>query len=170
MTSPRLLVALAVAAGTLATYGLVHLRHAPRPKSGVAAVAAAPARRDSLAARSAVPTATAVDDAGRRDGGYTFTSALTLADMRARLDAAGPFAWSERDSHWYGDYVGTQTLQERAVLKIVVAPGGGFGLDVKLRTDAASVDAQWAWLEETITSKLLPTVQAREIRRSGPVD
>ena len=36
---------------------------------------------------------------------YEFVSATPLEEMRAVLNEAGPWTWSLRDSHWYGDYL-----------------------------------------------------------------
>jgi len=40
--------------------------------------------------------------------GYEFTSALSLDQLSQRLNAAGPWVWQLRESHWYGEYLNTR--------------------------------------------------------------
>ena len=42
--------------------------------------------------------------------GYAFESEYSLAEMLTRLNAQGPWQWTERDNEQWGDYLATRGL------------------------------------------------------------
>ncbi|HJQ60435.1 MAG TPA: hypothetical protein VJ890_26250 [Vineibacter sp.] len=97
---------------------------------------------------------------------YAFrTDDPTFEALLHRLNELGPWQWIERDSHWYGDYMSTMPEPHKVMLKIFKERDGfviQFGNRYRGVADADPED--YRALRETIFSRLLPSIGARDIR------
>jgi hypothetical protein len=109
-------------------------------------------------------------DTLRMDAALSYRSDLTLAQQLERLNAAGPYEWIERDSHWYPDYISTLAYPDYGFFKIFDAVDGRFNLTIKLVTDRAIVAAELAALLRTARESVLSVVAAEDIQKAEPYD
>lgn len=106
---------------------------------------------------------------------FSFSADLTMEEMKSRLQAAGPWVWSDGDSHSYGDYLGARAVPHDGVLRIYKAdPPGGRRYSINLRYDStrpaddAVRDLQA--LKTRVLSALLPSLGARDVVPAEPND
>lgn len=93
--------------------------------------------------------------------GFTFKSPLSLGEMKSRLNAAGPEAWVDGDSHHHGDYVAGR-LTDEAVARIYDV-GNGFIVNLRFFSKEGDPVAQMAVAKERLLNTVLPTVDARNV-------
>jgi hypothetical protein len=104
------------------------------------------------------------------DKAYSFQSALTVEEMLARLNPAGPWTWSVRDSDRYGEYLITRPDQSWTKLRIVKTRRG-YLLDVTfdpIKADGKLV-AGHIPIEELVRVSLnhvLPAVGAKNVQEA----
>ncbi len=113
-------------------------------------------------------------------GAYDFDCALEPDELINILNAAGPWTWTMRDSHWYGDYLIARANQGKTKLRIVeyrqtehlMLPG-------QQRDPSEQRYVIWAEhagesgddrglldeLDSTIQKHVLPAIGARGLRR-----
>lgn len=106
---------------------------------------------------------------------FAFSADLTMEEMKSRLQAAGPWVWSNGDSDRYGDYLGTRAVPHDGVLRIYKAdPPGGRRYSINLRYDSArpADDAvhDLQALKTRVLSALLPSLGARDVVPAEPND
>lgn len=98
---------------------------------------------------------------------YHFRSELTLEQMFARLGERGPWSWQERENAAWGPYISAAPLPSarHAQVKILVDPDDGevFAVNVRFESDEPTAATQFAELRETLFSRVLPVIDAREL-------
>lgn len=106
---------------------------------------------------------------------FAFSADLTMEEIKARLQAAGPWVWSDGDSHYYGDYLGTRAVPHDGVLRIYEGdPPGRRRYSINLRyystrpVDDAMHDLQA--LKARVLSEVLPSLGARDVAPAEPND
>ena len=106
----------------------------------------------------------------RMDAALGYRSPLTLPEQRDRLNAAGPYEWVDRDSHWYPDYISTRCYPDYGFFKLFDAVDGRFNLTIKLVTDRDVVEAELARLTQVAREHVLSLVDADDIQPAEPYD
>jgi hypothetical protein len=98
----------------------------------------------------------------------SFTSALSLPEIKARLNEVGPWRWIDRDNDNYGEYISAKVLDEphTGMLKIFVEPEH-FVINVKLKSEAPDAKAAFDAVQATLFDRLLPAIGAGPLT---PVD
>jgi hypothetical protein len=104
------------------------------------------------------------------DAALSYRSALSLRAQLERLNAAGPYEWVERDSHWYPDYISTRCYPDYGFFKIFDAVNDRYNLTIKLVTDRDVVKEELARLLEVARAEVLPVVSATDIQDADPYD
>jgi hypothetical protein len=108
---------------------------------------------------------------------YDFVCDLSIGDMLAAFNAAGPWQWKLRDSAWYGDYLNTRPTEGVRVRVHEYPQAGEAGVFVGLRNrgfsallqiEAKSLASQ-AEVDEVLRG-LLNTVNAQSITEIEPYD
>ena len=96
---------------------------------------------------------------------FTFESDLSLVGIFVRLNTAGPWRWVQRDSERWGDYLSTRALPDPdyAIVKLIMEPGH-FVLNVKFESSRADAQSYCDELQQTILTRVLPSIAARNIR------
>ena len=102
---------------------------------------------------------------------YSFKTDLTLAQIFARLNEAGPWRWLERDSDHWGDYLSSVALRgvHTAVLKIFEEPTH-FVVQTRFESEAPDSAAELETLRATLFEKVLPAIEARELTPADTYD
>jgi hypothetical protein len=95
---------------------------------------------------------------------YAFESPLTVEQMFAALQAAGPWTWELRDSDSYGTYVGCWPDFKGPVKARIVEDEGGFLLDVMYLDSSTTNQFTRQEIEDVIQQRVFPAVQARNVR------
>jgi hypothetical protein len=111
-----------------------------------------------------------IRDTQRMDAAVSYTTPLTLREQRDLLNAAGPYEWIDRDSDWYPDYISTRCYPNYGFYKIFDAIDGRYNLTIKLVTDRAIVKDELAALLESARERILPLVEADDLRQDEPYD
>ena len=91
--------------------------------------------------------------------------------MKAPLDAAFGRAWSWGDSAIHGDYLGGSITPE-AVVRIYEVDDR-FVVELRFFSTAGSAAAaaeQLAQAEELLIGKVLPTIDAKDVKDADPMD
>lgn len=95
---------------------------------------------------------------------YAFTTALAPAELFERLRASAIWQWIDRDSDRWGEYVSTVGVPG-AVVKVI--PGepepGRCAVNVRFESDADNAADQDRGVRQTLLSKILPGVGARDV-------
>ncbi|SDH85985.1 hypothetical protein SAMN05192558_105385 [Actinokineospora alba] len=89
--------------------------------------------------------------------GYAFVSDLSFADIAAVV-GRGPWTWTERDSESLGDYLWTRVNETNIR---VFEDEGHYCLDFKF---TGNDPAQFDVLVDTLLTRVLPTIGARDVR------
>ena len=100
--------------------------------------------------------------------GWAFRSPLSLDEMKKRLDEAGPKPWSDGDSAYHGDYLGG-TLTAEAVARIYKLRDG-FVVNLRFFSEAGDPVAQLASATDDLLHRVLPLVEARDVRSTDPLE
>jgi hypothetical protein len=95
---------------------------------------------------------------------YAFESPLTVEQMHAALQAAGPWSWELRDSDSYGTYVGSWPDFKGPVKVRIVEHDDGFLLDLMYLERSTTNQFTRQEIEDVIQQKVLPAVQARNVQ------
>ena len=104
--------------------------------------------------------------------GYAFSCALTLPEIRQRLNELGPWQWRERDSDEWGSYLwaGTSRIPghpEWGSLRLLEDPSNaGFGISAKLQSSAPDWKERFERVRTRLFDELLPALGA-VIRRES---
>lgn len=107
----------------------------------------------------------------RHDTAFAYTTGLTLEQQLERLNADARYAWTLRDSHWYGDYLTAQAHDDYAFFKIFDdAKNGRFVLNLKFVAERPTFDAELAELIAAAKERVLPIVEARGVTETEPYD
>jgi hypothetical protein len=95
---------------------------------------------------------------------YAFTTALAPAELFARLRAAGPWQWIDRDSDRWGDYVSSSGVPGTIVKIIPGEPAPGqWTANVRFESDAGDADAAAARIRDTLLRVVLPAIGAQGV-------
>lgn len=98
---------------------------------------------------------------------YQFRSQLTIEQMFARLGERSSWAWHERENDAWGRYIAAAPVPSarHAQVKILVDPDDGdvFAVNVRFESDEEAAEGQFDDLRETLFSRVLPTIDAREL-------
>ena len=107
----------------------------------------------------------------RHDTAFAYETELTLAQQLEWLNADGRYAWTSRDSHWYGDYQTAQAHDDYAFFKIFDdAENGRFVLNLKFVADRPTFEAELAELIAAAKAHVLPVVGAHDVTQTEPFD
>ena len=98
------------------------------------------------------------------DFAYSFTSPLSLADIRLRLNGLGPWRWIERDNDQFGEYISTRVLTspDYGMIKVFSEPDH-YAINVLLGSEDACADARFGKIRDTLFKQLLPAIEASNI-------
>lgn len=99
---------------------------------------------------------------------YAFTSTLSLSEIRAKLNDIGPWSWIERDNDRFGEYISTRAMPDPdpGFIKIFVEPDH-YAVNVVLKSERVDAPEEFAIVRNTLMQKLLPAIDARNIRDTG---
>ena len=113
------------------------------------------------------------------DYGYSFDCELGFGQLLARLNEIGPWQWDERDSAWFGNIASARTKTIRLDLiesgpdevggQVIAGNGQQFAISVRKGPTPPS-EHEWAAVELAIRTELLPSVGARDVRPTDPID
>ncbi len=96
---------------------------------------------------------------------YEFLCDEPIEDLLAILNASGPWTWSPRDGHWYGDYLNTRPVGGVRV-RIHEWPESKYTALLQIEegseAEQAAIDA--------IMLDLLGRLKAREVVETEPYD
>jgi hypothetical protein len=107
----------------------------------------------------------------RESYAYTFTTSLAPAELFRRLRAEGTWTWIDRDSDRWGDYVSAIDAPGAIVKVVPGEPARGRCLaNVEFDSDAADAALQAAAVRRTLVEKILPALDAREVREGDYVE
>ena len=114
------------------------------------------------------------------DYGLSFDSALSFTEMLERLNRLGPWTWRERDSAWYGNIASVRTdslkidLIESGANEVggSVDAGNGqrYSISVRAVRQSPPPAHEWAAVEASIKSELLPLLGATGVQPTDPID
>ncbi len=96
---------------------------------------------------------------------YAFTCDHALEAMHDLLNGAGPWQWSLRDSHWYGDYLNCRPVEG---VRVRIHEWEDAAYTVLLQIEAGSAAQQDA--VDQIVKTLLGRLEARSIVEEEPYD
>jgi hypothetical protein len=101
---------------------------------------------------------------------YEFVCALTLDELRSRLNQVGDREWVEGDSAWYGDYLGCAPFAgvRLRIHDFAVRAEGGrrFNADVRIAPECAMTGAEI----DAAFRELLARIPADDVRVIEPYD
>ena len=99
---------------------------------------------------------------------YAFRSALSLAEILAKLPEGPYWGWARLESPWYGDYVsGSDDVSRVRIFAEEAAER--FTLKVEFLPDDGASAASWlTTMRATATEVILPAVEASEIAEARP--
>jgi hypothetical protein len=102
---------------------------------------------------------------------WSIASAVAHGQMKARLDAAYGTSWSWGDSAIHGDYLGGKVTPEGVVR--IYEVGDRFVVELRFYSTAASTATaaeQLAAAKASTLEKLLPAIEAKDVRETDPMD
>ncbi len=99
----------------------------------------------------------------KRTRAHAFQCGSDLTELKTRLDAAGPWSWTPRDSDYFGDYLSARARPDEAMLKIYGDPEKGYQIDIFFEADGDGAEAAWQRLHDDIVERLLPSIGATDV-------
>jgi hypothetical protein len=108
-----------------------------------------------------------------RSFAYNFKSDLSLASIMKRLSELGPWKWYERDNDRFGDFMFAMPAGEphRSDVKILRDTEKDlYAVNVTFRSEAPDAQAQFDSMRETLFTRLLPGIGARELTKTDDYD
>jgi hypothetical protein len=96
---------------------------------------------------------------------YAYHSELALREQLAALRAGTDWAWQERDSEFWGDYLSARAAPEGLMVKIFVEDDG-YLLEFKCLTPEA--EARWEEHTRVALRQLAPLVRAQAVHQTEP--
>ena len=113
------------------------------------------------------------------DYGLSFDCALSFGEIVARMNEIGPWQWEDRDSAWFGPIVKVRTKSLKLDLfessvdeqggRVEAGNGQQYCISVR-KGRVTPTEHEWAAVQLTIRTELLPTLGAIEIRDTDPID
>jgi len=102
---------------------------------------------------------------------YAFAVDLTLEQLFARLNQAGPWRWTMRDSEHWGDYISTRVVPapDDAMVKIYVEPDH-YVVNASFESEHPDATAKLQELRSTLLEKVLPALGARDVTPAETYD
>lgn len=102
---------------------------------------------------------------------YAFHSPLTLEEMVAKLNNAGPWAWCERENDELDAYLSAAPLREphRGRAKIYMQYDRKI-IDVELSSDQPDADAVVEQVERELLERVLPSIGAQNLTLAEPLE
>jgi hypothetical protein len=116
---------------------------------------------------------------GLMDFGLSFDSSLSFEEMLERLNAIGPWTWTERDSAWFGNIAKARAgslmldLVESGPNQVPggsVDAGNGQGFSISVRWRDGTTAEERAAIEEKLRRDVLPHLGAVDVRPTDPID
>ena len=114
------------------------------------------------------------------DYGYSFDCDLGFHEILGRLNEIGPWKWEEADSAWYGNLARARTPTLRLDLiesggneiggHVDAGNGQQFAISVRKGRTAQPSEHEWAAVELAIRTELLPSLGARDVKPTDPID
>ena len=96
---------------------------------------------------------------------YAFVCDEPIEALLAILNAAGPWPWTLRDSHWYGDYLNTRPVRG---VRVRIHEWEASRYTALLQTEQDS-EAEQAAID-AIMRALLERIEARDVVDEEPYD
>ncbi len=96
---------------------------------------------------------------------YEFVCDELIEDMLVRLNRAGPWRWSPRDSHWYGDYLNARPV-EGVRVRIHEWPESKYTALLQIESDSTAEQSAI----DRIMQDLLGRLKARQVVETEPYD
>lgn len=96
---------------------------------------------------------------------YEFVCDKPIEDMLVIMNQAGPWMWSPRDSHWYGDYLNARPVQGVRV-RIHEWPESKYSVLLQIESDSQARQSTI----DGIMQELLGRLQARHVVETEPYD
>ncbi|MCH8961794.1 MAG: hypothetical protein IH820_10865 [Bacteroidetes bacterium] len=96
---------------------------------------------------------------------YEFVCDEPIEDMLVRLNSAGPWRWSPRDSHWYGDYLNARPV-EGVRVRIHEWPESKYTALLQIESDSTAEQSAI----DRIMQDLLGRLKARQVVETEPYD
>ena len=113
--------------------------------------------------------------------GLSFDCSLSFTEIVEQLNQIGPWAWRDRDSAWYGNLASARTESLR--LDVIESgpnevPGGRvdagngqqFAISVRGRSEHPLPEQEWATLEASVRTELLPRLGASNVQPTDTID
>lgn len=102
---------------------------------------------------------------------FLFKTELSLEQIFARLNEAGPWRWSMRDNERWGDYISTRALRDPddAMVKIIVEPDH-YVVNTTFESDLPDATTRLEALRATLLEKVLPAIDARDLKPTDTHD
>jgi len=125
------------------------------------------------AQRVAEPTTWRIDvHAVMRSRAWTFSSPMSLAELKTALDRSTDRVWRERDSEHYGDYlaVSESSGYAHSSRARIYQDGGRYRLEVRWQSEAPDADASWLAFEQWLKRDVLTAAGAADVEEAEPHD
>jgi hypothetical protein len=100
--------------------------------------------------------------------GWAFRSSVSFDEMKRRLDSAGPQPWVVGDSAYHGDYLGGKLTPE--TFARIYEVQDGFVVNLRLFSAEGDPISQLAKATDDLLKRVLPLVEARDIRSTDPLE
>lgn len=100
--------------------------------------------------------------------GWAFSSPLSLAEMKKRLDAHSPEPWAEGDSAWHGDYLGARLTPEARAR--IYSVENGYVVNLLFSSQEGEVWEQFAAAEQKLLNEVLVDIEAQDVKECEPLD
>jgi hypothetical protein len=113
------------------------------------------------------------------DYGFSFDCDLSFWEIFTRLNEIGPWTWEERDSAWFGLIATARTASIKLDFfesgfdeqggRVEAGNGQQYAISVRKGRVPPS-EHEWAAVELGIRTELLPSLGARDIKPTDPID
>ena len=94
---------------------------------------------------------------------YSFKSNLALEELRERLNKGNRWEWLRRNSDRFDDYISALANPDWGMLKVYVEKDH-YVIDVVFRSARAEAAAEFEALHKLVLERVLPSVDAREVK------
>jgi len=93
---------------------------------------------------------------------------MTCQQMQGTLNEAGPWRWVDRDSAWYKDDL-SAVVSDSAIVRIY-DEGSAYNLSFFFKSCGNQANREWAEIDGLLQKKILPLLEARNIKSATPHD
>jgi hypothetical protein len=102
---------------------------------------------------------------------FAFSFEGTLEELRARLQAVGPWRWQLRDSAWYGDYLLALDRPDGTRVRVYedIPEEGRFTIEILWYAQYGPIEV-WEQVVDLIRDQILPVVGVADVQPTESVD